>query len=110
VLEAGLLFFSQNSLTPGRHWIGGAMRGAILRAYKTNGLGAIPYFILIADGQGTHLMFEKIPVLPKVYSTNGCNRQIQFCALILPPLVPLLKQWQPQWRHHSVEGCRGALW
>jgi hypothetical protein len=78
VLEAGLLFFSQNSLTPGRHWIGGAMRGAILRAYKTNGLGTIPYFILIADGQGTHLCLRKYLFFQKYIQQTGATDKYDF--------------------------------
>ena len=43
--------------------------------------GVIPYFLVIVDDRAVHPIFEKISVLPKVYSTNRVNRQIHFCFL-----------------------------
>jgi hypothetical protein len=38
------------------------------------GFGTIPYFLEIADVGVAYLIFEKIIVLPKVYSTNRPHR------------------------------------
>jgi hypothetical protein len=59
----------------GRHWIGGGGEGGgnTERALK-NGFGAFPYFLEITDVGEAYLLFEKINVLPKVYSTNRPHR------------------------------------
>ena len=47
---------------------------AILRVHKKNNFGAIPYFLEITNVGEAYLIFERISVLPKVYSTNRPNR------------------------------------
>jgi hypothetical protein len=52
----------------------GKKGGAILRVHKKKDFGTIPYFLEIANVGEACLIFEKISVLPKVYSTNRPNR------------------------------------
>ena len=64
-----------NVLLTGRHWIG-KRGGAILRAHKKD-FGTIPYFLEIANVGEAYLIFEKISVLPKVFSDIQQAYQIE---------------------------------
>ncbi len=48
--------------------------GAILRKHKNKDFGTIPFFLEIANVGEAYLIFERISVVLKVYSTNRPNR------------------------------------
>ena len=48
----------------------GGKGGTMLNAHWKNSFGAIPYFLKTADVEEAYLVYEKISVIPKVYSTN----------------------------------------
>jgi hypothetical protein len=56
------------------HWIGGKGGGGNTERALKNSFGAIPYFLKIADVGEAYLIFQRISVLLKVYSTNRPNR------------------------------------
>jgi hypothetical protein len=49
---------------------GGGEGGAILRAHPKKDFGVISYFLEVANVGEAYLIFEKISVLLKVFSTN----------------------------------------
>ena len=53
---------------------GGKGGGNAERALKKNCFGTIPYFLEITDVGEAYLIFERISVLPKVYSINRPHR------------------------------------
>ena len=79
---------------PGRHYTDWEKRGGgnTERALK-NSFGAISYFLEIAYVGEAYLIFEKISVLPKVYSTNrpNCLKTLKCFAKVTKVLCKALK-------------------